>query len=1544
MSYSYNFIPNIPYGPDNLQYVNIYAQTIAPIRGTIMRIHGGSWRSGVTGVSKTVEEPAMTKLAQKGWTVIDINYRGWNVGDGSNGNGQYPGSVDDIKTVLNFSFVSGAGAAWSPIWQELYNYLQFNGPPLVTGDSAGGHLALQAVCEYGTASGLWPRAVISRSGPFNLDYTSVFIDDNVRDLVIKQYVTATSQLALASPFSRYGTDSSPGPWFSAVNNSPCRFYFVHNNNDTLVTKNNMAGPTIDNFLLYNPSKTYASYETVGPPLGAWPMTTSVNTLTNTPDGTKFTLPSSGQQLGDAYVVSTGPDPGVWVYNNGTFAGDGYNPASYNGFTFWFTHNLIQREEDFLDQYATMAMMSLPPESFVSAVNTASIKASDYNNIRFEIYKILNPSIYGYGENVMASTEATKNMTASAQHWANLYNDINRCIRHQTGANIPGIVAPVTGTTILASFVNALDSYASQAVINSNTVHVSQIATVVSATNFIAIPWNSTVQHVRDYTWTGTGVHYFFNLGGNISNTISYTGSPSTTEDTAFATFIAQAVNPALSTLTQAFSVTDWRTFPTTVVRSYSAGISYGAGIAVFTATMTYNKSNFGIQSVAEIRPAGNLAASINLLPRTISTLTYSIDAIPSPLPGIVGNTKILDITIPNSVFQFRAGSRSEPQTVTFRNLGLEELTVNSILVSSNGVDGYLVSTATNLSNEIPTVWPLPSTFTIPSGGIYQATLYYAEPISAVSEIGTYYNNIRVTSSADAGEYVLNTTQIVQAPAYSFTLNLIDYTQYYNFIDWQNEYSLTGAQRILGENIANTYFLPNTDFGLINGVRRYGLFRKPRADELLSWVNYTNTYLGGDYGQLAVVFFAAQDASVIGFNRSTTSSKAFDGGFGYGNFYDKTKVDLNISSGSPKTFSYLIDERFGSRNSYSSQLLNQKFGGIANAESAAAFSVANDVVGPKVTFNPLVVSNTGTYSTDLRVTVQAKDVSGVNVVSTQTVNLSLTVLTLTDGNIVKWVSGYENDNAVMGISYDKINGKLHLTVGFGSGADGAPELAGVNYLDSFVNIDSLGINGDSLWGTFDSGYGLPMYKITYTGDGWGTFLKTYGVWPYNPPLTSSGSYPQNANLFYNYKFTAPFSGNYEIEYSVDDYGYIAIDDVVAIDRTFNSSANRLSSHLATVYLEEGIHKITLNFRNFYQRQAGNPGAVGATIRNPSGDIIWSTLSLVRNDPPYLYWKEVYRIPIDPLVSKIYYSNDYLVKNSFPVDAYPTGYYDYRDYFGTPGTASARSIFSVSSDGLGNLGLTLNPISNTSGIASIDRTISSIQYLPYYYNLLSSRKKNIPGTTESINTQKLVGVNLQGPVTVSVTTPGYAMPEESLTATSPGVPGIDFGPSMVPGRQFDVSGTSYVDLGSWAPVSRYWTAAETGTSAFSWSRALAFKNSSSLITNQELESWGFDSADVISARDIILYRVQTRCLYLQSWGYGIMDKGMTNIANARNITQVFSIENIPPSERSTFDEYPNVLLPDPGPNELLYIWINDLQAGAPRGSQDNSITVKFKRTLS
>ncbi len=345
MIHTYNITYNIKYGADTLQYVNLYVPD-GLIEGTVLRIHGGSWQSTLDTPSIVAEDPAMGLIAAQGYAVVDVNYRGVNTGNGSNGNGQFPNDVNDIVTILTYCNVRNSGDSWSLVWNSIYDLIHNNGGLLVTGTSAGGHLATMGTCTYGTASGVWPRAIASIAGPMNLNANTTFIEPMVVSLVLDNYI-APASADVASPEYNYGTAAAPGPWFTAVNNSSCKFYFTQNNNDTLVT-NAMALQCLQNFETYNPTNTELSIVTEGPPQDMFLGTTPIAYKGDTPDGTTATLPLSGNTLGDAWLA----DSRYWVYNQGTYPGSPTIPASINGFTPWFDHNYTTTESSAILDYCT----------------------------------------------------------------------------------------------------------------------------------------------------------------------------------------------------------------------------------------------------------------------------------------------------------------------------------------------------------------------------------------------------------------------------------------------------------------------------------------------------------------------------------------------------------------------------------------------------------------------------------------------------------------------------------------------------------------------------------------------------------------------------------------------------------------------------------------------------------------------------------------------------------------------------------------------------------------------------------------------------------------------------------------------------------------------------------------------------------------------------------------------------------------------------------------------------------------------------------------
>lgn len=244
---------DIPYGSNFLQKVDLVVPTAGTIKGVIIYIHGGGWTGGAkssSGFNNTQgaytnnDEAQVDIVAQSGYVVVNCNYRlvGVSTDYGSDGTGGYPNSITDIQTILNYCTVSGAGAGQSSSWATIYNYIQLYGFS-VMGYSAGGHLAIMAVGNYGTSSGIWPKSACSISGPQDLVFNgaenqfNTYQQSLVNAFAVPSDPTGATvnvtNLQASSPRYQYFYNGVGGPWYTALNASTCKFYFIDNNNDTL---------------------------------------------------------------------------------------------------------------------------------------------------------------------------------------------------------------------------------------------------------------------------------------------------------------------------------------------------------------------------------------------------------------------------------------------------------------------------------------------------------------------------------------------------------------------------------------------------------------------------------------------------------------------------------------------------------------------------------------------------------------------------------------------------------------------------------------------------------------------------------------------------------------------------------------------------------------------------------------------------------------------------------------------------------------------------------------------------------------------------------------------------------------------------------------------------------------------------------------------------------------------------------------------------------------------------------------------------------------
>jgi hypothetical protein len=107
----------------------------------------------------------------------------------------------------------------------------------------------------------------------------------------------------------------------------------------------------------------------------------------------------------------------------------------------------------------------------------------------------------------------------------------------------------------------------------------------------------------------------------------------------------------------------------------------------------------------------------------------------------------------------------------------------------------------------------------------------------------------------------------------------------------------------------------------------------------------------------------------------------------------------------------------------------------------------------VQFDPNVVSNVpNTYSTALTVV-------GNSITHTATVTTVISLDVSNYSNYGSWISPVSYYNSVIGVSYDKINGRNTITIGVGTGGDGIPEYASGGSI--YANTDSLSIGGSEV---------------------------------------------------------------------------------------------------------------------------------------------------------------------------------------------------------------------------------------------------------------------------------------------------------------------------------------------------------------------------------------------------------------------------------------------------------------------------------------------------
>lgn len=393
----------------------------------------------------------------------------------------------------------------------------------------------------------------------------------------------------------------------------------------------------------------------------------------------------------------------------------------------------------------------------------------------------------------------------------------------------------------------------------------------------------------------------------------------------------------------------------------------------------------------------------------------------------------------------------------------------------------------------------------------------------------------------------------------------------------------------------------------------------------------------------------------------------------------------VNTNTPFTRRFLITANRNATPAYSATL-------SGNTDLFSITSAAGD--NPiAVTFTPTPGIDNQNYAVTLTVTATESGSESV----TRTADMTVTYDLPATANLGNWLSPAAQNNSIVGMSYDVIAGNYYLTVGIGALADIAyppgilpnSNTAILTNLDYSADIGYSDLAGPALY---------PMLKSSKHIQ----FLQDYGVWIRQDMGDTASLNPVNSEISRSYQFTVSESKTYNWLFSVDDFAYFTIDGVNQGNLTARPRRGDprywSQTQSGSVYLTSGTHTIKFYVTNAGDSDnLGNPGGIAirlydpAQVQSPDYDV-WNTLRPVRVTPPYLYWNQVFRIPITGNKSTYRLSRAYSVKDTDAVS--------WADY--------AVPIMEIEDNGVNILRITFNQQPGNT-----DPTVVAMPFSPYYY---------------------------------------------------------------------------------------------------------------------------------------------------------------------------------------------------------------------------------------
>jgi hypothetical protein len=190
-----------------------------------------------------------------------------------------------------------------------------------------------------------------------------------------------------------------------------------------------------------------------------------------------------------------------------------------------------------------------------------------------------------------------------------------------------------------------------------------------------------------------------------------------------------------------------------------------------------------------------------------------------------------------------------------------------------------------------------------------------------------------------------------------------------------------------------------------------------------------------------------------------------------------------------------------------------------------------------------------------------------------------------GNAGPWgSSGGGGGGGAATVLYKIVNGQRQIIAvasGGAGGGGGGNRVAGVFSGDSYLESSTASIPSTYL----DAG----------SNGAWNSIGNDYGVW--------DSTYYQWAWANFTWAFNAPYTGNYTVRLSVDNYGGFFVNGTAVLYTPQDSRASNYNSYVETTFsMNAGLNILKLSGAN-----SGGPAFLGALVYNNSGTLVWSSKS-------------------------------------------------------------------------------------------------------------------------------------------------------------------------------------------------------------------------------------------------------------------------------------------------------------------------------------------------